>query len=33
MKEKIDKLVQVADSINQEVNTAVERWRDLRFSR
>jgi len=29
MKEKIDKLVQVADSIEQEVNTAVERWRDL----
>lgn len=29
MKEKIDKLVQVADSIHQEVNTAVERWRDL----
>lgn len=29
MKEKIDKLVKVADSIEQGVNAAAERWRDL----
>jgi hypothetical protein len=29
MKEKMDKLLQVADSIGQEVNVAVERWRNL----
>jgi len=29
MKDKIDKLVQVADSIEQGVNAAVESWRDL----
>jgi len=29
MKKKMAKLVKVADSIEQEVNTAVERWRDL----
>ena len=29
MKEKIDKLVQVALSIEQKVNTTVDRWRDL----
>ena len=29
MKEKMDKLVQVADSIEQVVNAAEERWRDL----
>jgi hypothetical protein len=29
MKDKIDKLVQVADSIEQGVNAAAERWRDL----
>ena len=29
MIEKMDKLVQVADSIEQKVNAAVEHWRDL----
>ena len=29
MKEKMDKLLQVADSIEQKVNAAVEHWRDL----
>ncbi len=29
MKEKRDKLVQVADSIERGVNAAVERWRDI----
>jgi hypothetical protein len=29
MKEKVDKLVQVARSIEQQVNAAVDRWRDL----
>ena len=29
MKEKMDKLVQVADSIEQGVNSAIDRWRDL----
>jgi hypothetical protein len=29
LKEKIDKLVQVADRIEQEVDAAAERWRDL----
>ena len=29
MKEKTDKLVQVADRIEQKVNAAVEHWRDL----
>ena len=29
MKEKADKLVQVARSIEQQVNAAVDRWRDL----
>jgi hypothetical protein len=29
VKEKIDKLVQVADSIQQGINAAVARWRNL----
>jgi hypothetical protein len=29
MKEKMDKLIQVADSIEQGVNAAVERWCNL----
>jgi hypothetical protein len=29
MNEKMDKLVEVAASIEQEVNAAIERWRDL----
>jgi hypothetical protein len=33
LKDKIDKLVQVADRIEQEVNAAAEHWRDLHEKR